>query len=335
MFPLIDRRSTPLHYFPLACLMSNDDNVDELYNWAVRHGCRFQSAIVAPHPLYGGYGIFNSRNSAANEDEELRLAVFIPNTLIVSIDLISEQADESDELAEALNALPELPTLEPIIAVFLLYHLYLSRKGREGRWSTYLKFLPKSTMLPVSWNESEKALLHNCHTSISVAVPAKVASLRGIYSELQNSSKWFQSISWDEYVLADCWVSSRSILDPNTDTPILVPILDMANHSPSRNAAWEVSENGMELRREPVEITDKEELTISYDLDRGTGERLYRYGFIEDMTPGACSKAISLFGRNIPSPVPSGNIFRISLGSIQDGFHGLSFLTYENWLRLS
>jgi len=46
----------------------------------------------------------------------------------------------------------------------------------------------------------------------------------------------------------------------------------MANHSASRNAAWEVTSEGIELRREPVDIAAGEEISISYDLDRGTGE---------------------------------------------------------------
>ena len=108
----------------------------------------------------------------------------------------------------------------------------------------------------------------------------------------------------------------------------------MANHSTSRNAAWEVTDDGVELRREPIDIATGEELTISYDLDRGTGERLYRYGFIEDADLNVPTKEIALLDPS-PSSVPGGNVYRINPTCLRDGFSDLSFLTYENWYVIS
>ena len=106
----------------------------------------------------------------------------------------------------------------------------------------------------------------------------------------------------------------------------------MANHSPLRNAAWEVTDQGIELRREPVDIPAGGEITISYDLDRGTGERLYRYGFIEDPNMESMSKGVTLVGP-FPARLPGGNIFRITADCVLDGFK-LSCLSYENWYLL-
>ena len=116
-------------------------------------------------------------------------------------------------------------------------------------------------------------------------------------------------------------------------SPLLVPILDMANHSVSRNAAWEVTDDGIELRREPVDIAASEEITILYDLDRGTGERLYRYGFIEDADLNTSTKEITLLDP-WPTKVPGANVYRISLTCIRGGFNDLSFLTYKNWYAI-
>jgi len=309
--------------------MHVDKGINALYSWAVANGCRFNSSYIGTHPVYGGYGIFNSDPWSGDEsDDDERTALFIPESLIISIDLISETANEVDELAQALNALPSLPSLEPVITTFLLYQLHLQRAGKESKWSTYLEFLPKSPLLPINWNDSEVALLQECNTSISGIVPAKFRFMKSIFTDLKESSSWFQSITWEDFILAESWVASRSIRDPSTDTPTLVPILDMVNHSASRNAAWEVTDEGIELRREPVHI--EAELAISYDLDRGTAERLYRYGFIEDTAPDACSKKILLFESIIPA-VPGGHVYRISLTSVNNAFQNLSFLTYENW----
>ena len=314
-----------------ACLMSDAANAHNLHNWAVNNGCSFDNLRIAQHPSYDGFGLFNSSQTTAENDDKRR-ALFVPNSLIISIDLISGAADESEELADVLNALPELPTLEPIITVFLLYQLYLARSGKPSKWQPYLDSLPRRTFLPITWNEDELKLLRHQNTSISKAVPAKLAFLRSIFSALQQVPGWFQSIKWEEYILGESWVSSRTIQDPRTETPILVPILDMANHSATRNAAWEVVDEGIELRREPVDINADDELTISYDLDRGTGERLHRYGFVEDTTPGTCSKAIALLA-DIPAVVPGGSVFRLRHQDLEHCFTDLSFMTYENWLE--
>jgi hypothetical protein len=312
--------------------MSISKNEDSrLTAWALEQGCSFYSSNVAIHPSYGGYGLFNSvsTNATYHNDSE-RVAVCIPNSLIISIDTISEEANESDELADVLNSLPPIPTLEPILTIFLLYQLFLRRTGKQNKWSTYIDHLPKSTLLPITWNDSEIEFLVQSNSTISRAVVAKLSSLERIYVHLRDMPGWLEHISKDDYILAESWVASRTIGDPRTDTPILVPILDMANHSQNRTAAWEVTDDGIELRREPGSIAAGQELTISYDLDRGTGERLYRYGFIEDPNVQICTKGFTLFGP-VSSAVPGGHIFQFTFASVQNSFRDLSFLTYENW----
>lgn len=306
------------------------DSAEGLLNWALDHQCIFKELTIASHPSYNGYGLFNTAFSAATDNDSKRTALFVPNKLIISIDLISEAADESEELADILNALPELPNLEPIIAIFLLYQVYLKRVKRHSQWSSYIEHLPKSSLLPILWNNQEIDFLAQTAVSISHAVLAKLSYLKSIYEGLQRLPGWFQSISWYDFLLGVSWVSSRTIECPRTKTPLLVPILDMANHTSARTAAWEITDVGIELRREPTEIAAREELTISYDLDRGTGERLYRYGFIEDTGTDVVSTEFTLLD---PSPprIRGGNLFRISLVSLRDSFRDLSFLAYENW----
>jgi hypothetical protein len=309
--------------------MASADDVSRLASWAKDHGCVFRFLKVASHPLRGGYGLFNSSATAGSDDDSLALVV--PSSLIISIGLVSEAAQESEELAAVLSSLPDIPTLEPILAIFLLYQLYLRRLNVPSKWTTYLDFLPKSMLLPITWNEQEIDLLVRSSTSISQAVLSKLAFLKSLYTSLQQVPGWFQSISWDDFILAESWVSSRTIESPRTKEPLLVPILDMANHSTSRNAAWKVMDKGIELRREPLNISVNEEVTISYDWDRGTGERLYRYGFIEDLNSNVPSKAMTLFDLSSPPRVRGGNVFRITLASVEDRFTDLSFLSYENW----
>ena len=90
---------------------------------------------------------------------------------------------------------------------------------------------------------------------------------------------------------------------------------------------------GIELRREPLAMAADDEITISYDLDRGSAERLYRYGFLEEVD--GPSHAITIFHIEEPPRVGGGNVFQIKLASAKDKFRDLSFLTYENWYSAS
>jgi hypothetical protein len=321
---------------PSPSMSTGNKDDSQLTTWALDQGCRLSGVTVGRHSSFGGYGLFNSIRTTSTDEDDDRIALFIPNSIIISIDLISEEANESDELADVLNALPPIPTLEPILTIFLLYQIFLRRTGKQNKWSTYIDYLPRSTLLPITWNKSEVGFLVKSNTTISQAVPAKLSFLKKIHAFLQGASDWFQKFSEDDYILAESWVASRTIEDPRANSPILVPVLDMANHFVPRNAAWEVTEDGIELRREPLDIGHGQELTISYDLERGTAERLYRYGFVEDSDLRICSKGFTLFDR-VPAEIPAvgGHIYHFTLASVEDSFKDLSFLTYENWYILA
>jgi hypothetical protein len=314
----------------------DEQKCTRLTTWAISQGCTLHSLTLRPHPHYPGLGLFNSTHSSCSTSPSSRLALTIPSSLIISLDTISEAANESDELAEVLNGLPELPSLEPIITVFLCWQIYLLRRGEKTTWSEYVEYLPRQMLLPITWTEKEVEFLEKCETSISHAVPQKLSFLHKIYNSLQQQSSspgggWFQYISMEDFILAESWVSSRTIESPLTQTPMLVPLLDQANHSPLRNAAWEVLPSGeVALIREPVDFEPGEEICISYDLERGTGERVYRYGFVEDARDDVVSRGVTLFARG-EGRVQGGNVFRFSSDNVRDGFKDLSFLTYENW----
>jgi len=84
------------------------------------------------------------------------------------------------------------------------------------------------------------------------------------------------------------------------------------------------------LRREPVPIENDEEICISYDLERGSGERLFRYGFLEDHGDEGVSRGVTLFEEG-KGRVRGGNVFRIGISDVNQRFEDLGFLTYENW----
>jgi hypothetical protein len=317
-------------------MTDDEENCSRLFNWAVRNGCTFQSLTISPHPHYGGLGLFNTTTTSPSSNDPSHLALSIPTSLIISIDTISNEANHSEDLAKVLNSLPELPTMEPIIAIFLCYQLSLLRTEKPSKWTDYIACLPQKTNLPTTWSTKELHFLIQSNSTISNPVKSKISFSTQIHSHLQQHSppnSWFHEISLQDYLLSESWVSSRTI--ENTQSPILVPILDLANHRPDRNAAWEITPQGIELIREPVEITEGEEICISYDLGRGTGERLYRYGFLEDWREDSVAREVTLFDLVGGSRVQGGNVFRIGIVDVIGSFKDLSFLTYENWYPIS
>jgi hypothetical protein len=310
--------------------MSRDDDATDLVKWAISNGCIFNSLQLSSHSEYGGYALYNTSTTLGSINDKQRVALFIPNSLIISLEIVSSEADESQELADILNQLPQIPTLEPILTIFLLYQLSLHRNNIRNKWSTYINYLPKSSLLPITWSNEELHFLSQSASSFSRAIPGKLTFHKSIYEVLCGTG-WFRSISWEDYVLAESWVSSRTIENPNTKEPLLVPILDMSNHSRVRNAAWEITNEGIELRREPFDIPSGNEICISYGLERGSGESLYRYGFLEDASLFCVSKGMTLFDVTSHPRIPGGNVFRLSLSSVRDLFRDLSFLSYENW----
>jgi hypothetical protein len=297
-----------------------------LQNWAIENGCTFNSTEIRVHPR-GGYGLFNSRSTSSSDE----VALFIPQSLVISIELIAEEAEKSEELLDSLQRLPDTPSLDPYITVFLLYQVYLQRTGRATKWGTYLDFLPPTTLLPVAWNDEEIDLLNL--TTMPDVVPKQLSLLNYIYQTVRQNPSWFTSISFKDFLLANTWTISRIIQCPLSHSPILVPILDMANHSSTRTASWERISTGFELHREPISLSPHDELCILYHTNRGSAETLFRYGFVDDSDSSHESLEVIL---SYPSSsrIPRGNVFRIPFDYVKDRFDDLSFLTYENMYDL-
>jgi hypothetical protein len=167
-------------------------------------------------------------------------------------------------------------------------------------------------------------------------VPHKISQVQSLYSLFKSWNTispvaWFREVTWDQFALVESWVITRVFHDPKTQEPFLVPILDMANHSSNPNATIKHTEEGIELRRERVDIISGVELTVSYgfSLSQDTGEMLYRYGFIIDPSP-IPSKAMNMNWQIGQISKGKDAYFRI-WPSMHKRFHDLPFFTFENW----
>lgn len=85
-----------------------------------------------------------------------------------------------------------------------------------------------------------------------------------------------------DWFLADAWYRSRCLELPRSGDA-MVPIIDMANHSPRPTAIYEESVNyevTLQLRQ-GVALAAGEEVTITYGEGKSAAEILFSYGFID------------------------------------------------------
>lgn len=85
-----------------------------------------------------------------------------------------------------------------------------------------------------------------------------------------------------DWILADAWYRSRCLDLPKSGTA-MVPIIDMANHSPTPMARYDESDDREAILalRHDGSIAPDDEVTITYGGDKSAAEILFSYGFID------------------------------------------------------
>jgi hypothetical protein len=311
---------------------------DGLIQWAKLRGAVFHDSTITRHPP-GGRGLFNTK-AITGEDAQNQTALFVPKSLFITLGTVAEAANEYPELNIILDAFGTVEMSvrdhSPMLTIFLLHQVYLQKHNKPSKWAIYLHFLPRFTFHPITWNEQELEVLRIANLSISHKVPHKISQVRSLYLLFKSWNRfkpvdWFENVTWDQFALVESWVTTRAFRDPKTKEPFLVPILDMANHSSNPNATIEHTKEGIELRRENVDIASGAELTVSYgfSLSQDTGEMLYRYGFIADPSP-IPSNAMDMRWKIGQISTEKDHFFRV-WPSMHKRFHDLPFFTFENW----
>ncbi|BFZ61644.1 hypothetical protein YB2330_002717 [Saitoella coloradoensis] len=252
----------------------------------------FVTDFVKPAPLPNrGIGLVVTRQPS--EDAPL---LTIPADYVISHKTVAEYAqDHMEECAAFVQAIETLSaelSLHPrlMVALFLLSipHLEIPQGASRPRGEFYRAFydaLPKEIPLPSTWTETEREIIQG--TSIANATQPRHTRNKFIHNALRSNDSapaWVKSLSLEQYVLADTCFTSRCL-----DGNVMVPILDFANHSSKANARWERNEAGdmmIVLRDNLAEVVKEgDEITISYGEEKGSGELLFTYGFLEEELP--------------------------------------------------
>ncbi|KAF6811269.1 SET domain-containing protein [Colletotrichum sojae] len=124
------------------------------------------------------------------------------------------------------------------------------------------------------------------------ATAAKIVALTDEFDELRETSAalpFWNELFWEsdkvsliDWARVDAWFRSRCLELPKSGE-VMVPVLDLANHSSKANAYYE--ENGKDevvlLLRPSCRVESGEEMTISYGDAKSGAEMLFSYGFID------------------------------------------------------
>lgn len=127
------------------------------------------------------------------------------------------------------------------LSLFLLYEKFL---GGKSEWHPYLEVLPKSFSMPVMWSDDELQHLPGW-------ILSKVKDQKHIISKsfeklknllMETCADFGDKFMFDGFLWAWAVINSRSAYMPQSHEPwlnqepnnyVLIPFLDMFNHTPS------------------------------------------------------------------------------------------------------
>ncbi|PGH13968.1 hypothetical protein AJ80_06108 [Polytolypa hystricis UAMH7299] len=310
---------------------------EALVAWARLNGVKFRDVAIQQlrdeTGVDKGAAVVATAKKAAKEPSDVEgqtvrpdILMTVPPELVLSLDQVGACAKADRQLTEVLDAMGDFAkTARGAILIFLLVHITYSDPDLHGDassehlrvcnpWTEYIKFLPKSFLLPTFYTIEERELLHG--TSLEVALDAKLNSLEKEFEWLREATtsipwcvrEWWNEetgrLSVEDWKLVDAMYRSRVLELPGTGHA-MVPCVDMANHASGNDtgALYETGETGnaaLQLRW-GQSLNPGDEVTITYGDEKGAAEMIFSYGFLE----GGLTNARQLFlSLDIPDDDP-------------------------------
>ncbi|KAK3947510.1 hypothetical protein QBC32DRAFT_270632 [Pseudoneurospora amorphoporcata] len=262
--------------------------------WALLNGITFPRVKIAN--IEGkGFGVV----SDGELEPEVPLMT-VPNNLVLNVQAVDEYAKEDKNFKQLLDAVEHHSARRDIL-LFLLVQLVLASKahqapvGVSNPWTEYIKFLPKTVLVPTLWTEDERLLLRG--TSLESAVNAKMTALTAEFDAVREAASSLPSwndVLWPynedgnssaslrSWILLDALYRSRVLELPKSGES-MVPCIDMINHSTNASAYYDenTKDEVILLPRPDSKVSSGEEVTISYGDAKPAAEMLFSYGFID------------------------------------------------------
>ncbi|RMZ89758.1 hypothetical protein DV736_g3020, partial [Chaetothyriales sp. CBS 134916] len=287
--------------------------LDQLSTWAAFNNVELRGTTVTSSVKDElgndkGGGLFTTE-----KHESGGVLLVVPRGLVLSREGVEQWAKADQRLRELLDATAALTQkTRLLIMTFLVYQTTIAGSEEShqapaapGPLTDYVKFLPKKIILPTFYSEEERQLLLG--TSLEDALEQKLSSLEKEFNHLRaatESISWCHKLWWndesgdlqfEDWKLADAMYRSRALELPKGLGESMVPVVDMANHSYSYNARFEVDSNGDAnlVVRDGVIIPAGTEITVIYGCG-GACEMLFSYGFLDHSVTSAREMFLNL-----------------------------------------
>ncbi|KAG9302736.1 hypothetical protein G9A89_009513 [Geosiphon pyriformis] len=299
---------------PISVAGTEFSTLESFLQWAKGHGIVSTSTAVKQVPDKG-LGIVSTTPLFRDNSS----IVSVPSTVLINASKVGKYAKENapklESFYQALLRDGISLTERNVLVSFILYEL-IGRPSigdstsQASIWKPYLEILPKELHTPVFYNKTLKSCLDG--TSINSAVDSKLNKLRRDYETLKPYfNKWttspptlqpgaasvndvvtFEDFKWADGVFWSRVISfgsrfnilaiEKSLSEADLDDYHMVPYIDIANHSLTPLARWEVTPEGLELiltkTTNPEPIPAETEIRISYG-EKPNSELLFLHGF--------------------------------------------------------
>ncbi|MCJ1472558.1 hypothetical protein MMC13_001207 [Lambiella insularis] len=281
-----------MHHKPLP--------IDSIIPWSILNNVDMNGVTITASPTRKGSGIVVTKDISAEDCVLIR----VPRELVLSLETIWEFAKCDHHLSSILTAVEDFGrTARGAILIFLLVqNTTNSAKPKIGNncpWTEYVRFLPSEFSLPTYWTAEECDHLNG--TSLEPAMRDKMRSIYEEFAHLKTCTEPLECcrVWWDEeigcltfqdYLQVDAVYRSRA-MDLIGTGLALVPCIDMANHESGKetNAHYETDNEGnaVLILADGMSPKPGDEVFITYGDDKGAGEMLFSYGFIDEKLENA------------------------------------------------
>ncbi|POS85727.1 hypothetical protein EPUL_000913 [Erysiphe pulchra] len=270
--------------------------ISALPAWARFNNVAFQNTKVDCIDSIKCFGLITEKTLGSNCANNVSTLVIVPSDLVLSVKLVEEYAKLNYHFHQLLEKAGGRSRREDIM-LYLLMQLFIGSQSNEEKkfgpsspWTEYVAMLPAEIPVPTLWRSEELKMLKG--TSLEAALNVKLETLQQEFDNLYEATKeihWCEKYWWKAnklnlhvWIQLDAWFRSRSLELP-TFGEVMVPCIDMVNHSKNSNSYYEsTSDNGVCLLLRPqLELEPNTEITINYGETKSNAEMLYSYGFID------------------------------------------------------
>ncbi|KAG2707088.1 hypothetical protein I3843_05G119800 [Carya illinoinensis] len=251
--------------------------VQTFWQWLRDEGVVSAKTPARPAVVPEGLGLIAQRDLSRNE-----VVLEVPKRFWINPDAVA-----ASEIGTVCSE------LKPWVSVALF--LIREKLKNDSPWRYYLDILPEHTNSTIYWSEEELAELQGTQLlSTTLSVKEYVRNeFQKVEEEIISPNKqlFTSPITLDKFFWAFGILRSRAFSRLRGQNLVLIPLVDLINHSPSittEDHAWEIkgaaslfSWDSLFSLRTPVSVKAGEQVMIQYDINKSNADLALDYGFIE------------------------------------------------------